>query len=191
MPKTKEQCQKMRDDMRVKILKMSSLYFARYGFGDTKISDLAKHIGIGQGTIYLYFKSKEELFDEIRNNADNKDDLMKLKVLSKLPVSAKTKIDKISNEICKKLSEDEEYAVKITLLTQVLLEKEDMYSDDLYKEMAKIIRQGQKEGSVVKGDALYLADLYWGNVYLYALKGLFSATLKPLKKDTLNRLLEA
>ena len=66
-----------------------------------------------------------------------------------LPIPAKTKIDKISDEICKQLSEDEEYAVKITLFTQVLLEKEDMYSDDLYKEMAKIIRQGQKEGIVL------------------------------------------
>lgn len=191
MPKTKEQFQKMREDMREKILKMSSLYFARCGFGDTKISDLAKHIGIGQGTIYLYFKSKEELFDEIRNNADNKDEIKKLKLLSKLPIPAKTKIDKISNEMCRRLNEDEEYAVKITLLTQILLEREDIYSDDLYKEMAKIIRQGQKEGDIVKGDALYLADLYWGNVYLYALKRLFSTTLKSLKKETLNRLLEA
>lgn len=191
MPKTKEQFQKMREDMRGKILKMSSLYFARCGFGDTKISDLAKHIGIGQGTIYLYFKSKEELFDEIRNNADNKDEIKKLKLLSKLPIPAKTKIDKISNEMCRRLNEDEEYAVKITLLTQILLEREDIYSDDLYKEMAKIIRQGQKEGDIVKGDALYLADLYWGNVYLYALKRLFSTTLKSLKKETLNRLLEA
>ena len=191
MPKTKEQFQKMREDMRGKILKMSSLYFARCGFGDTKISDLAKHIGIGQGTIYLYFKSKEELFDEIRNNADNKDEIKKLKLLSKLPIPAKTKIDKISDEMCRRLTEDEEYAVKITLLTQILLEREDIYSDDLYKEMAKIIRQGQKEGDIVKGDALYLADLYWGNVYLYALKRLFSTTLKSLKKETLNRLLEA
>ena len=46
MPKTEEQCKQMRSDMRNKILKMSSLYFARNGFGDTKISDLAKHIGI-------------------------------------------------------------------------------------------------------------------------------------------------
>ena len=191
MPKTKEQFQKMREDMRGKILKMSSLYFARCGFGDTKISDLAKHIGIGQGTIYLYFKSKEELFDEIRNNADNKDEIKKLKLLSKLPIPAKTKIDKISNEMCRRLTEDEEYAVKITLLTQILLEREDIYSDDLYKETAKIIRQGQKEGDIVEGDALYLADLYWGNVYLYALKRLFSTTLKSLKKETLNRLLEA
>ena len=190
MPKTEEQCKKMREDMRSKILKMSSLYFAKNGFGDTKIGDLAKHIGIGQGTIYLYFKSKEELFEEIRKNADNKEELMKLKLLSKLPIPAKIKIDKLSAEMCKRLKDDEDFCVKITLLTQLLLEKENMYSDDLYKELAKIIRQGQKDGSIVKGDALYLADLYWGNVYLYALKKLFSTELKPLQKETLNRLLE-
>ncbi len=190
MPKTEEQCKQMRSDMRNKILKMSSLYFARNGFGDTKISDLAKHIGIGQGTIYLYFKSKEELFEEIRKNADNRDEVKKLKLLTKLPIPAKSKIDKLSAEMCKRLAADEDFCVKITLLTQLLLEKEDMYSDDLYKELAKIIRQGQKEGSVVKDDALYLADLYWGNVYLYALKRLFSTNIKSLKKETLNGLLE-
>ena len=55
MPKTEEQCKQMREDMRNRILKESSLFFAKNGFGDTKIGDLAKHIGIGQGTIYLYF----------------------------------------------------------------------------------------------------------------------------------------
>ena len=48
MPKSEEQCRQMREDMRSKILKMSSLYFAKTGFGDTRICDLAKHIGIGQ-----------------------------------------------------------------------------------------------------------------------------------------------
>jgi Transcriptional regulator len=191
MPKTEEQCKKMREDMKSKILQMSSLYFAKNGFGDTKIGDLAKHIGIAQGTIYLYFKSKEDLFNEIRQNADNSEEKKKLKILTKLPLPAKTKIDKLSKEMCKLLENDEEFCVKITLLTQILLEKEDMYSDDLYKELAKIIKQGQKEGSVVKGDALYLADLYWGNVYLYALKRLFGTNVKSLKKETLNRLLEA
>lgn len=190
MPKTEEQCKKMRDDMKQKILKMASLYFAKNGFGNTKIGDLAKHIGIGQGTIYLYFKSKEELFEEIRKEADNKTEVRRLRLLAKLPIPAKTKIDRLSEEMSRRLAADEEFCVRITLLTQLLLEKEDLYSDALYKELAKIIRQGQKEGSVVKGDALYLADLYWGNVYLYALKRLFTENLKPLKKETLVRLLE-
>lgn len=190
MPKTEQQCQQIREDTRNRILKESSLYFARNGFGDTKIGDLAKHIGIGQGTIYLYFKSKEELFEEIRKSAENKDEIKRLKTLSKLPVPAKTKIEKVSAEMEKKLKNDEEYVVRITILSQLLLEQEEnLYKNDLYKTLAEIVKQGQKEGSVVKGDALYLADLYWGTVYMYALKKLFVPGCKMVTKDTLSRLL--
>lgn len=191
MPKTEEQCQQIREDMRNRILKESSLYFARNGFGDTKIGDLARHIGIGQGTIYLYFKSKEELFEEIRKSAENKDEIKRLKTLAKLPVPARTKINKLSEEMENKLKNDEEYVVRITILSQLLLEKkEELYKNDLYKILAEIIKQGQKEGSVINGDALYLADLYWGMVYMYALKKLFVSDCKMVTKDTLSRLLE-
>jgi AcrR family transcriptional regulator len=190
MPKTEEQCKQMRDEMRSRILKMSSLYFAKNGFGDTKISDLAKHIGIGQGTIYLYFRSKEELFEEIRSNADNRDEVKRIRTLSKLPISAKTKIEKISEEVVKRLQE-EDYAVKITLYTQLLLEQENgLYQSDMYQVLAEIIKKGQKEGCVVKGDPLFLADLYWGTVYLYALKKLYIRDYMELDAATLCRLLE-
>ena len=43
---------------------------------------------------------------------------------------------------------------------------------------------------MVKGDALYLADLYWGTVYLYALKRLFLEDFKMVTWETLSRLLE-
>ena len=101
MPKSQEQCKQMREDMRNRILKEASLYFAKNGFGDTKIGDLAKSIGIGQGTIYLYFESKEELFEQIRKSADNEEEIKKLKMLSKLPLPAMTKINKISEEVVK------------------------------------------------------------------------------------------
>lgn len=191
MPKTEEQCRKMREDMRRKILRESSLYFAKNGFGDTKIGDLARSIGIGQGTIYLYFRSKEELFEEIREAADNKEEVKRMKTLAKLPVPAKVKIEKLSEQIVKELRSNDEFAVKITLFTQLLLEKEEgPYASEIYKELAKIIRQGQKEGSVVKGDALYLSDLYWGQIYLCALKKLFIKDYKLVTKDSLCRILE-
>ena len=96
----------------------------------------------------------------------------------------------ISAEMEKKLKNDEEYTVKITIRTQLLLEQYDDIYSDLYKELAKIIRKGQKEGTVIKGDALYLADLYWGTVYLYALRKLFAPNCKMVSKETLSRLLE-
>lgn len=191
MPKTEEQCRKMREDMRRKILRESSLYFAKNGFGDTKIGDLARSIGIGQGTIYLYFRSKEELFEQIRAAADNKEEVKRMKTLAKLPVPAKVKIEKLSEQMVKELRSNDEFAVKITLFTQLLLEKEDgPYASEIYKELAKIIRQGQKEGSVVKGDALYLADLYWGQIYLCSLKKLFIKDYKLITKGSLCRILE-
>ena len=192
MPKTEEQCKQMRDDMRARILRESAIYFAKNGFGNTKIGDLARYIGIGQGTMYMYFKSKEELFEEIRKSADNKEELKKMKLLVKLPIPAKLKIEKISGEMEKRLSENEDYAVKITIISQLMLEQgQDFSSNEIYKEMAKIIKQGQNEGSVVEGDPMYLADLYWGTVYLYALKKVFVNNPKTVTKETLSRLLEA
>ena len=190
MPKTEEQFRQMRDDMRSRILRESSLYFAKNGFGDTKLGDLAKHIGIGQGTIYLYFKSKEELFEEIRRNADNSIEVKKIRALAKLPVSATSKIEKISEEVIKCL-DDEEYAVKITIYTQLLIEQDSgLYQSDRYEALAGIIKKGQKAGKVRKGDPLMLADLYWGTVYLYALKKLFIKEFRMIDKATLCHLLE-
>ena len=36
--------------------------FARQGYSETVVDDIAGQAGIGKGTLYLYFKSKEEIF---------------------------------------------------------------------------------------------------------------------------------
>lgn len=36
--------------------------FGSRGFYETKMSEVAEHAGIAKGTVYLYFKSKEDLF---------------------------------------------------------------------------------------------------------------------------------
>jgi AcrR family transcriptional regulator len=37
----------------------------RRGFADTRLDDVARHAGIAKGTIYLYFRDKENLFQEL------------------------------------------------------------------------------------------------------------------------------
>ncbi len=46
------------------ILNASAKIFAQYGFDRSKIDNIAKEAGIGKGTIYGYFSSKDELFTE-------------------------------------------------------------------------------------------------------------------------------
>ncbi len=48
-------------DKRERILTAAERIFARHGFFAAKVSDVAKEAGVADGTIYLYFKSKDEL----------------------------------------------------------------------------------------------------------------------------------
>lgn len=48
-------------DKRERILDAAEEVFAKDGFFAAKVSDVAKHAGIADGTIYLYFKGKDEL----------------------------------------------------------------------------------------------------------------------------------
>jgi len=194
MPKSPQQCEEIKAQMRDKILHQSMLYFARNGFTGTKISDLAKHIGIGQGTIYLYFESKEELFQEIRKMAASERDIRELKLLAQLPIPAKKKIHQLSVSVLKQLEKSESFAGMIALNTQMLLEQDNENSSDettyqslLYTYMVKILEQGQKEGSVVSGTPIKLADYYWGVVYLYALKKLFTTEYEMISAQDLER----
>lgn len=194
MPKSKERCQEIREEMRNTILQKSLLYFARNGFAGTKISDLSKNIGIAQGTIYVYFESKEDLFQEILKIADSKEMIKKMKMLIAMPVSAKNKIRILSETVLRQLEEDEIFAAMIALNTQMLLEKNETYSSGettyqtkIYEYTAKIIKQGQKEKSMVDGSSMKLADYYWGVVYLYSLKRLFTTQYEMISVDDLER----
>jgi TetR/AcrR family fatty acid metabolism transcriptional regulator len=52
-------------DKRDRILKAAVKVFARAGFHATRVSEVAKAAGVADGTIYLYFKSKEELLTSL------------------------------------------------------------------------------------------------------------------------------
>ena len=187
MPKSQERCQEIREETRNLIIRKSVLYFAKNGFDGTKISDLSRHIGIAQGTIYIYFKSKEELYSEIFSISDKIAKNDKLTTLVKLPLPADTKIRKLSDYLIKNIKEDEMFSAGIALYTQRLLEGEADQS--FYKTTEKIIKQGQKEGCVVSGNSRKLSELYWGVVYLYAVKNMYQTDFAMINSDDLSRVL--
>jgi len=50
-----------RSDIRDLILEAVDVLLSKYGYGKMTVEDVAKQVGIGKGTIYLHFPSKEEL----------------------------------------------------------------------------------------------------------------------------------
>lgn len=56
-------------DKREAILRAAIKVFASNGFFNSKVSDIAGQAGIADGTVYLYFKSKDEILHSIFDRA--------------------------------------------------------------------------------------------------------------------------
>ena len=52
-------------DKREAILRAATRVFARSGYFNSKVADIARAAGVADGTVYLYFKSKEEILHSI------------------------------------------------------------------------------------------------------------------------------
>jgi AcrR family transcriptional regulator len=52
----------LRDKKERQILEAAAAVFAERGFRATRVADVAERAGIGKGTVYEYFRSKEDLF---------------------------------------------------------------------------------------------------------------------------------
>ncbi|MEN6324474.1 MAG: TetR/AcrR family transcriptional regulator [Proteiniphilum sp.] len=47
------------------IVESAAFFFSKYGFYKTTMDEIAQHIHKAKGALYYYFKSKEELFNEV------------------------------------------------------------------------------------------------------------------------------
>ena len=52
-------------DVKRIIVDSATIFFSKYGYYKTTMDDIAKHIHKAKGVLYYYFKSKEELFNEV------------------------------------------------------------------------------------------------------------------------------
>jgi len=62
MAQARSRGEQRRREKRLAILQAAIGLFARNGFAETGISDIARAAGVSHGTIFLYFPSKDDLF---------------------------------------------------------------------------------------------------------------------------------
>jgi TetR/AcrR family fatty acid metabolism transcriptional regulator len=149
------------------ILEAAVKVFARQGFYQSTVAQIAKEAGVADGTIYLYFKNKDDIlvnffhyktklvFERFRAEVDKAD----------------SGLEKLRNLIRRHLTEfqrDRDMAI----LYQVGTHQIDRLAETQIREMAKmyqdiiseIVEVGQQEGTIRK-------DLYVGLVKRFILGG--------------------
>ena len=51
-----------KSEIRGRIIRAAMESFTQTGYDKTKMEDISKRLGLSKGTLYLYFKSKDDLF---------------------------------------------------------------------------------------------------------------------------------
>jgi AcrR family transcriptional regulator len=131
------------------IIKSATKHFSKYGFYKTTMDEIAKHIHKTKGVLYYYFKSKEELFNEVL-----KQELSHVKTeLSKIIASDKDSLTTIKNYFLtrlKLLSTAVNYheTLKADFFEKYHFVKDVRkdFSDFEYKQIKLILEKGKSEG---------------------------------------------
>ena len=143
---------RMRDktnDKYQRILEASVNVFADHGFHQSTVSQIAKKAGVADGTIYLYFKNKEDILVQIFNYKTKQIFERFREVVN----SADNPIEKLRNLIRRHLQEFQQdrnlavvYLAETRQINRVMEDQIKIMSKMYFDLVAEILEQGQQDG---------------------------------------------
>jgi TetR/AcrR family transcriptional regulator, fatty acid metabolism regulator protein len=147
-------------DKRERILTAAERIFARHGFFAAKVSDVAKEAGVADGTIYLYFKSKDDLLISLfERRMQQVNDLLRAAVA---PVKAPTEQLRVFIKTYLQLVHDEPTAVEVLTIelrqsSKFMKEYENPQFADFLRLLGGIIQAAQDTGELDRSIPAHVA----------------------------------
>jgi TetR/AcrR family fatty acid metabolism transcriptional regulator len=132
-------------DKREAILRAATHVFARNGYFNSKVADIARVAGVADGTVYLYFKSKEEILRSVfeRNTseaiAEGRDELAKI-------ADPREKLRRIARHHLERLGADRDLAVVFQVELRGSTKFLEEFSAAGLAEYLRLIREVFEEG---------------------------------------------
>ena len=138
-------------DVKGLIVNAATIYFSKFGFHKTTMDEIAKHLHKAKGVLYYYFKSKEELFNEVL-----KQELNKVKTdLKKIVDSDKDSLVITKEFLLTRLKLLNSSAIYHETLKADFFEKynfvkdvRDNFTDFERTQITQILQKGKKEGYI-------------------------------------------
>ncbi len=141
---------KSANDKRERILRAAVKVFAKNGFYATRVSEIAKEAGVADGTIYLYFKNKDDVLITIFEDGIQKL-LGILREVAESDEPFERRITRVIELQLGLLEEQRDLAEVITVNLRQSSTLLKQYAAPLFMQyievIAGLIRAGQKEGA--------------------------------------------
>lgn len=138
-------------DKRTRILDSAMRVFASKGFFGAKVSDIASEAGVADGTIYLYFKSKDDLLISLFEEQMQKVNA----TLEEAIASGKDAVDKLRRFVRAYfgLVESNRHATEVITIelrqsAKFMKEYENPRFGEFLKILAGVIGEGQRQGKI-------------------------------------------
>lgn len=136
-------------DKRERILRAAIKVFARKGFYATRVSEIAKAAGVADGTIYLYFKNKDDVLVSIFEDRITKlIDFLRAELEKAEGVEAKVRV--VIETQLGLLEEQRDLAEVVTVNLRQSSRLLKQYAAPLFTEylelIASVIAEGQRDG---------------------------------------------
>ena len=143
--------QKNGGEKRARILDAAVKIFAEKGFYNAKVSEIAHHAGVADGTIYLYFKSKDDLLISL---FEDRMEQVNQNVRAALEGEG-TPVEKLRRALVLHLELVEQnpqlaevLTVELRQSTKFLKEYKASKFGEFLKLLAQPIEEGQRDGSI-------------------------------------------
>lgn len=178
-------------DRKKLILEAAAKSFSLYGYKATTMDQVAKLANVGKGTIYTFFKTKEELFDEIINSLIAE---IRFEVDSVLDDSSsilenvnrvlgRVQVFRESHQLTIKLIQEER-----DMGTQTVVEAMQRVEQSIIQYMKAIIKKAMRKGEIKSCDpevtAFVMLKMY------FSLVNDWQKDHAPLRKGEIPRLFE-
>lgn len=156
MPKTKEQCEKIKQDRINNIYYHSLRLFAMRGFNGVTADEIAKEVGCSHGLLFHYFSNKEDLFQAVVNNLAVRLDE---EIIKDVNFDQRPKFvmqDLIDAYLNALKSSKDDYACTIYLLVNLWIQsrslskkKQKEFEFKIFDRFYQIIEKGQAENEFI------------------------------------------
>ena len=132
-------------DKREAILRAATRIFARNGYFNSKVADIAHEAGVADGTVYLYFKSKEEILRSIFERGVNEAVAAARSEIAELN-DAREKLRRIARLHLERLGADRDLAVVFQVELRGSTKFMEEFSAAGFAEYLRLIRETLEEG---------------------------------------------
>ena len=137
-------------DKRRQILDAAIRVFARQGFHNCRVSDIADEAGVAYGLVYHYFKSKDQVLNELFTERWSLL-LAAIEAADRQPTAPREKLDQVAGFIIDSYRRDPDLMkVIIVEVTRAVNSFGRTHLDEIrhaYEMLAKIVADGQSEGA--------------------------------------------